>query len=105
MRNLTLLGSVQILMSCKRNIEVLCRIVDMESPRPRRRELTKEYVESKSFFLIAVEREVDEKSKVLAYLEIMPTLSPDHMKELERYKQVMLDMHSSLNLDIWMDTD
>jgi len=31
-------------------------------------------------------KEVDEKSKVLTDLEVVPTLSPDDVKELERHK-------------------
>ena len=43
------------------------------------------------------------KSKALVDLEVAPTLSPGDVMELERHKQVMLDIQSSLNLDTWMD--
>jgi len=35
---------------------------------------------------MAVDKEVEEKSKVLTDLEAVPTLSPDYVKELERHK-------------------
>ena len=34
------------------------------------------------------------KSKALADLEVVPTLSPDNVMELERYEQAMLDIQS-----------
>jgi len=34
----------------------------------------------------------DKKSKVLTDLEIVPTLSPNDMKELERHEHIMLEM-------------
>jgi len=43
------------------------------------------------------------KSKALANLEAVPTLSPDGVMELERHEQVMLEMQSSLNPDTWMN--
>ena len=46
----------------------------------------------------AAEGEVDVKSKALADLEAVPTLSPNDVIELERHEWVMLDMQSSLNL-------
>jgi len=49
--------------------------------------------------LTAAEREVDEKSKVLANLEVVLTSSPNNVKELDRHEQVMLEMQSSLNPD------
>jgi len=36
--------------------------------------------------IVAVKKEVDAKSKVLADLEVVPTLSPKDMKELERHE-------------------
>lgn len=45
------------------------------------------------------------RSKALADLEMVPTLSPHDAKELERHEQVMLALQSSLNSDNWMDTD
>ena len=44
------------------------------------------------------------KSKTLADLDAGPTLSPDDMMELERHEQVMLDIQSSLNPGMWMDS-
>ena len=44
------------------------------------------------------------KSKPLAGLEAVPTLSPDDVMELEKHKQAMLDIQSSLNPDIWMNS-
>ena len=44
------------------------------------------------------------KSKALANLEVVPTLSPDDVMELERHEEVLLDMQSSLNPDMWMDS-
>ena len=40
---------------------------------------------AKSFELQAVESEVDVKSKALADLEVVPSLSPDDVMELERH--------------------
>jgi len=37
------------------------------------------------------------KSKAVADLEAVRTLSPDDVMELERHEKVMLDMQSSLN--------
>jgi len=44
------------------------------------------------------------KSKAIADLEAMPSLSPDDVMELQRDEQVMLDIRSSLNPDMWMDS-
>ena len=44
------------------------------------------------------------KSKTLVDLEAVPTLLPDDVMELERHKQAMLDIQSSLNPDMWMDS-
>jgi len=44
------------------------------------------------------------KSKTLADLEAVPTLSPNDVMELERNEQAMLDIQSSLNRDMWMDS-
>ena len=44
------------------------------------------------------------KSKALADLQVVPTLSPDDVMELERHEQAMLEMQSSLNPDMWMDS-
>ena len=43
------------------------------------------------------------KSKALAHLEAVPSFSLDDVMELERHEQVMLDLRSSLNPNIWMD--
>ena len=61
-------------------------------------------VKAKSLELPVAESEVDVKSKALADLEVVPTLSPDYVMELERYAHIMLDMQSSLNADMWMDS-
>jgi len=42
---------------------------------------------------------VDVRSKSLADLKMVPTLSPDDAKVLERHEQVMLALQSSLNPD------
>ena len=60
-------------------------------------------LEAKSLELIAVEDEIHVKSKALADRVVVPTLLPDDVIELERHKQAMLDMQSSLSLDTWMD--
>ena len=44
------------------------------------------------------------KSKTLADLEAMPTLSLDDVMELERHEQAMSDIQSSLNPDMWIDS-
>ena len=44
------------------------------------------------------------KSKALTDLKAVPTLSPDDVMELERHEQAMLDIQSSLNPDMWMDS-
>ena len=53
----------------------------------------------------AAEQEVNVGSKTVADLKMVPTLSSDDAKELERHEQIMLALQSSLNLDTWMDTD
>jgi len=63
----------------------------------------KSYAEAKSLELKAAESEVDVKSKTLADLEIVPSLSLDDVMELERHGQAMLDIQSSVNPDMWMD--
>jgi len=45
------------------------------------------------------------KSKALADLEMVPTLSSEDANELERHEQNMLALQSSLNPDTWMDID
>ena len=71
---------------------------------PKEKHTLKDDVEAKSLFLTTVEQEVDEKLNVLADLEVVPTLSPDHVIDLTRHEQAMLEIQSSLNLDAWMDT-
>ena len=44
------------------------------------------------------------KSKTLADIEVVPTLSTDDVMELERDEQAMLDIQPSLNPDMWMDS-
>ena len=61
-------------------------------------------MEVKSLEVQATKSEVNVKSKTLADLQPMPTLSPDDVIELERHKQAMLDIQSSLNPDMWMDS-
>jgi len=46
----------------------------------------KDDVKAKSLELTAAKREVDEKYKVLADLEVVPTLSPNGVRELERHE-------------------
>jgi len=48
--------------------------------------------------LQAAESEVDVKSKTLANINIVPTLSLDDVIELERHEQAMVDIQSLLNL-------
>ena len=43
------------------------------------------------------------KSKAFVDLEIVSTLSPDDVMEMERREQAMLDIQPSLSLDMWMD--
>ena len=45
------------------------------------------------------------RSKALADLEMVPTLSFDDATELERHEQIMLALQSSLDPSAWMDTD
>lgn len=52
---------------------------------------------------VAAEKEVDEKSNVFVDLDVVPTLSPNDVKELERNEQVVPEMESVLNPDAWMD--
>jgi len=40
------------------------------------------------------------KTKALADLEALPTLSLDDVMKLERHEQAVLDIHSSLNPDM-----
>jgi len=60
-------------------------------------------VEAKSLELQAANSEVEVKSKALIDFAIVPTLSPDDVMEMERREQAMLDIQSSLSLDMWMD--
>jgi len=53
--------------------------------------------------LQAAKSEFDVKSKTLADHEAVLTLSHDDVMELERREQVMLDIQSLLNPDMWMD--
>ena len=55
--------------------------------------------------LAAIEKKIDEKSKVLIDLEVVLILSSKDMKELERHEQIMVEMQSSLNPNAWMDND
>ena len=48
--------------------------------------------------LQAAESEVDVKSKTLANINIVPTLSLDDVIELERHERAMVDIQSLLNL-------
>ena len=59
---------------------------------------------AKSLQLQAAESVVDVKSNPFAGLEAVPTLSPDDVMELEKHEQGMLDIQSSLNLDMWMNS-
>jgi len=56
-------------------------------------------VKTKLTMVVATKKEVDENSKVLTDLEVVPTLSPKELEELERHEQVILEMQSSLKLD------
>lgn len=47
-------------------------------------------VEAMSLKLTDVEQKVDVKSKIVANLEALSTISPNDVKELEMYKQFML---------------
>ena len=60
--------------------------------------------ETKSLEVRVVESQVEVKSKALADLEATPTSCPDDVMELERHEHVMLDMQSSFNPDMWMDS-
>ena len=84
------------------------RIVDLEDvlrlAREEERQL-KGDVQVKYSLLEATEQEVNVKSKALADLEMVPTLSSEDAKELERHEQNMLALQSSLNPDTWMDMD
>ena len=51
-------------------------------------------VEAKSLKLTIAEDDVDVKSKALANLEVVPTLSLDDMTDFKRHKHVILDMLS-----------
>ena len=65
----------------------------------------KDDVKAKSFLLTGAKKEFDEMCKVLADLEVLPTLSLDDMKEFERPEQTILAMQFSLDPDSWMDTE
>lgn len=84
------------------------KIVDLEDTlcfaQEKERQL-KDDVQVQSSLVEAAEQPVDVRSKVLADLEMVPTLSPSDAKELERHEQVMLALQSSLNPDTWMDTN
>jgi len=84
------------------------RIVNLEDAlrlaREKERQL-KGNVQVRSSLLEATEQEVNVKSKALADLEMIPTLSSEDAKELERHEQNMLALQSSLNPDTWMDID
>ena len=62
-------------------------------------------VQVQSSLLEAAEEEANVRSKALADLEMVPTLSSDDAKELERHEQIMLALQSSLDPSTWMDTD
>ena len=67
---------------------VVWRIADLEETHclPQEEDCQlKVNVKIKSLELTVAEREIDDKSKVLANLEVMPTFSPNDMKELERH--------------------
>ena len=51
----------------------------------RKRQL-KDDVKAKSIMLIATQNKVDKKSKVLTDLEVLSTLSPNDIKELQRHR-------------------
>ena len=52
----------------------------------------KDDVKAKSLELTAVGKEVVDKSKFLTDRKVVPTLSPDDVKELTRHKQITLEM-------------
>ena len=84
------------------------RIVDLEDALRLTREEERQLkgdVQVRSSLLEATEQEVNVKSKALADLEMVPTLSSEDAKELERHEQNMLALQSSLNPDTWMDMD
>jgi len=84
------------------------QIVDLEEALRLAREeehQLKGNVQVQFSLLEAADKEVDVRSKALANLKMVPTLSPDDVKELERHEYVMLAMQSSLNPDTWMDTN
>lgn len=62
-------------------------------------------IHAQSSVVEAAEQAVDVRSKVLADLKTVSTLSPDDAKELERHEQVMLALQSSLSPDTWTTTD
>ena len=84
------------------------RIVDLEDALRLAREEERQLkgdVHVQSSLLEATEQEVNVKSKALVDLEMVPTLSSEDAKELERHEQNMLALQSSLNPDTWMDMD
>ena len=62
-------------------------------------------VQVQSSLLEAAEEEANVRSKALADLEMVPALSSEDAKELERHEQIMLALQSSLDPNNWMDTD
>ena len=75
------------------------RIVDSEDAlhlaREEERQLNGD-VQLQSSLLEAIEQEVNVRSKTLGDLEMVPTLSPNDAKELERHEQIMLALQSLL---------
>ena len=81
----------------ERHRSVTQRISDLEETLRGAREVEcqlKRDAEAKSLELQATESEVDVKSKTLAGLQAMPTLSPNDVMDLERHEQAMLDIQS-----------
>jgi len=91
----------------ERHRSIIQRITDLEETlrlaQEEESQLNRD-VKAKSLELPVVESEVDVKSKALADLEVVPNWSPDDVMELERHKQVMLAMPTSLNHDLWTDS-
>ena len=84
------------------------RIIDLEDALRLAREeecQLKGDIQVQSSLLEAAEEEANVRSKALADLEMVPTLSSDDAKELERHEQIMLALQSSLDPNTWMDTD
>ena len=91
----------------ERHRSIIQRISDLEETLRGAREeecQLKRDVEPKSLKLQAVESEADVKSQTLADLEAVPSLSPNDVLDLERHEQAMLDIQSSLNPDMWMNS-